>query len=191
MSQRIREHCLSAARFEPSPHVDSRPDAQDISLLVVHCISLPEGSFGQPYIHDLFMGQLDCHAHPDFAVLEGLRVSAHVVIRRDGEVVQYVPFNQRAWHAGKSAYCGRRRCNDFSVGIELEGTDYQSYTELQYQQLVQIAVALIDTYPALTQRRIVGHEHIAPGRKTDPGPGFDWHYFHTLLTAELAGTIPA
>ncbi|MEX1222796.1 MAG: 1,6-anhydro-N-acetylmuramyl-L-alanine amidase AmpD [Idiomarina sp.] len=191
MSVRIRQHCLSEARFEPSPHADARPDEQDINLLVVHCISLPEGRFGEPYIHDLFMGQLDSSAHPDFAILKGLRVSAHVVIRRDGEVVQYVPFNQRAWHAGKSWYCGRRRCNDFSIGIELEGTDYQSYTEQQYQQLVQIAAALMHTYPALNRRRIVGHQHIAPGRKTDPGPGFDWHHFHTLLTAELAGSTSA
>lgn len=157
-----------------SPHFDERPQPDDISLLVVHCISLPEGEYGTPYIQDLFLGQLDCGCHPDFAPLNGLRVSAHCVIRRNGTVEQYVPFDKRAWHAGVSRYCGRRRCNDFSIGIELEGTDHSAYTQAQYEALTDVTRALLATYPKLTRRRIVGHEHIAPGRKTDPGHAFDW-----------------
>lgn len=183
MSVRIQDHCLTSARQFQSPHADLRPEQTDINLLVVHGISLPAGEFGGPYIHDLFMGQLDCQAHPDFAVLEGLRVSAHLVIRRDGEVIQYVPFNQRAWHAGRSWYCGRPRCNDFAIGIELEGTDDTSYTDQQYQQLADIATLLVEHYPLLRRQRIVGHQHIAPGRKTDPGPAFDWDKFQSLLRA--------
>lgn len=172
---------LSSARQRQSPHCDARPDAADISVLVVHGISLPAGEFGGPYIDALFMGELDSSAHPEFKVLEGLRVSAHCLIRRDGELLQYVPFQQRAWHAGRSHYAGRRRCNDFSIGIELEGTDADPYTKEQYLKLAEVAAELIATYPLLTRRRIVGHEHIAPVRKTDPGPAFDWHYFHRCL----------
>ncbi|MGM0525275.1 MAG: 1,6-anhydro-N-acetylmuramyl-L-alanine amidase AmpD [Pseudomonadota bacterium] len=177
----IKNHCLTDARFVASPHYDARPDAADINLLVIHCISLPEGEFGTPYVEQLFKGTLDTTAGSGFEPLAGLRVSAHLVIRRDGQLEQYVPFNQRAWHAGVSSYCGRRRCNDYSIGIELEGTDNSEYTQQQYQQLVAVSRALLAEYPKLTRQRIVGHEHIARGRKTDPGTGFKWsHYLASL-----------
>lgn len=166
-----------------SPHHDDRPQGETISLLVVHNISLPPGEFGHRYIDDLFMGCLDCAADPYFKDLEGLRVSAHCLIRRDGEVVQFVPFEKRAWHAGVSVFEGRARCNDFSIGIELEGTDHEAYTKVQYQQLAELTKTLLQQYPGITRERIVGHSDIAPGRKTDPGPAFNWNYFYNLLDA--------
>lgn len=168
-----------------SPHFDDRPNERDISLLVVHNISLPPATFGTPYIDDFFRGGLDCSAHPYFATLQGVRVSAHCVIYRDGRVWQYVPFDKRAWHAGLSLYQGRDRCNDFSIGIELEGADDISYTDAQYQALVQLAASLIQQYPMLSIDRIVGHSDIAPGRKTDPGPAFDWPRFRADLQSIL------
>ncbi|MCL4408827.1 1,6-anhydro-N-acetylmuramyl-L-alanine amidase AmpD [Aliidiomarina haloalkalitolerans] len=180
----IKQHRLQGVRYCPSPHVDARPDPNDISLLVVHGISLPAGQFGGEFITDLFLGELDCTAHSEFAPLEGLRVSAHCLIRRDGEIIQYVDFDQRAWHAGVSSWQGRERCNDFAIGIELEGTDNTPYTESQYQVLAQVAGALTKHYPRLSADRIVGHEDIAPGRKTDPGPAFNWDYFRSLLQQE-------
>lgn len=164
-----------------SPHCDERPQPDEISLLVIHCISLPEGKYGTPYVRQLFMGELKTDAHPDFSILKGLRVSAHCVIRRDGTLEQYVPFDKRAWHAGRSRYCGRRRCNDFSIGIELEGTDNSAYTQSQYEQLIAVTKALIARYPKLNRRRIVGHQDIAPGRKTDPGSEFDWRTYLDAL----------
>ncbi len=181
----IKAGKLDLAEQKLSPHHDERPDPRDISVLVVHGISLPAGEFGLPYIDQLFMGTIDTTAHPTFDVLEGLKVSAHCVIHRDGRIVQYVPFHLRAWHAGVSQYCGRKRCNDFAIGIELEGTDTEPYTKEQYQQLAQLAAAAVREYPALTPQRIVGHQHIAPVRKTDPGPAFDWDYFRSLLAQEL------
>ncbi|MFY8274082.1 1,6-anhydro-N-acetylmuramyl-L-alanine amidase AmpD [Pseudoalteromonas sp. SSDWG2] len=162
-----------------STHYDERPE-NDISLLVIHCISLPQGQFGTPYIDDLFCGQLDCNAHESFASLEGVRVSAHCLIDRAGAVRQYVPFSKRAWHAGVSSFAGKARCNDFSIGIELEGTDKGQYTDAQYQSLAQLTQALMIAYPKITQNTIVGHSDIAPGRKTDPGEGFDWRRFFHL-----------
>lgn len=167
------------ARQRPCDHYDERP-TNEVSLLVVHCISLPEGQFGTSFIDDLFTGQLDCTAHPSFCDLSGLRVSAHCVINRQGELFQYVPFAKRAWHAGLSEFEKRERCNDFSVGIELEGTDKSDYTQAQYQCLAELTRALMARYPQLTPERIVGHSDIAPGRKTDPGEGFDWQYFFAL-----------
>ena len=164
-----------------SPHFNVRPSGDAISLLVVHNISLPAGQFGGPYITDLFMGCLECNADPSFSDLEGLRVSAHCLIRRDGSVIQYVSFLDRAWHAGVSCFEGREGCNDFSIGIELEGTDTDPYEQVQYQQLAIVAKMLIKQYPSITKERIVGHCDIAPGRKTDPGPSFDWQYFHALM----------
>lgn len=190
MSLTIQEHRVSEAQYIPSPHADERPDPTDISLLVVHNISLPPGEFGGPYITDLFTGQLDTRAHPWFARLAGLRVSAHLCIQRTGNLVQYVPFSQRAWHAGQSEFAGRTRCNDFAIGIELEGTDTTPYTEEQYRQLARVTAALLDTYPKLTQDRITGHEHIAPGRKTDPGPAFDWVGFRQRLQAQQGHRKP-
>ncbi|WP_431355327.1 1,6-anhydro-N-acetylmuramyl-L-alanine amidase AmpD [Pseudidiomarina mangrovi] len=177
----ISDGCLSTATQRPSPHYDDRPDPEDISLLVVHGISLPAGEFGGPAIDQLFMGTLDTVHDERFQYLHGVRVSAHCLIRRDGELLQYVPFHLRAWHAGKSHYAGRNRCNDYSIGIELEGTDHAAYTDSQYQVLAAVAHELLQHYPKLTAQRIVGHQHIAPVRKTDPGPAFDWAYFQQCL----------
>jgi AmpD protein len=171
---RITQHRVQAAEFIESPHADERPDETDISLLVIHGISLPAGKFGLPYITQLFLGCLDCQADPSFAPLADIRVSAHCLIRRNGDLIQYVPFNKRAWHAGVSSWKGRSACNDFAIGVELEGTDTTPYTEQQYQRLAQLTTAIQNHYPAISDDRIVGHEHIAPGRKTDPGPAFDW-----------------
>lgn len=158
----------------PSPNCDQRPDPADISLIVVHGISLPPGEYGGSCVAELFTNRLDPHAHPYFMDLADVRVSAHLFIRRDGALLQFVPLHRRAWHAGQSAYCGRARCNDYSIGIELEGTDDEPFTDAQYETLITLCRALIEVYPAITAERITGHEHIAPGRKTDPGPYFDW-----------------
>lgn len=172
---------LSSAVQRNCTHCDERPAETDISLLVIHNISLPAGQFATPYVDDLFMGCIDCNAEPSFADLRGLRVSAHCFIKRTGEVIQYVPFLKRAWHAGLSSFEGRSQCNDFSIGIELEGTDITPYTQAQYNALHSITRLLIKTYPAITPARIVGHCDIAPGRKTDPGESFDWQYFLAAL----------
>ncbi|MDF0535137.1 1,6-anhydro-N-acetylmuramyl-L-alanine amidase AmpD [Shewanella sp. A32] len=164
------------ARKCPSPHFNARP-TNEVSLLVIHNISLPAGCFGLPYIEQLFLGTLDCHADASFAELQGLEVSAHFLIRRDGEIVQFVSCDERAWHAGVSSFDGRIGCNDFAVGIELEGTDTSGYTDIQYQQLQQLTRELMTIYPMIVKKRIVGHCDIAPGRKTDPGPGFDWQRY--------------
>ncbi|WP_206485021.1 1,6-anhydro-N-acetylmuramyl-L-alanine amidase AmpD [Thalassotalea sp. G2M2-11] len=165
-----------------SPHFDHRePDAsQHISLLVIHNISLPAGQFGLPYITDLFLGRLNLDAHPSFKDLAQVRVSAHCLIRRDGEIIQYVSFNDRAWHAGISCFNGKEKCNDYSIGIELEGTDDIPYTEQQYQQLSLLTNVLRVNYPKITDN-IVGHCDIAPGRKTDPGEAFDWELYRQLI----------
>lgn len=176
----LNEGWLAGARQVRSPHYDCRPDDESPSLLVVHNISLPPGEFGGPWIDALFTGTLDANAHPFFAEIAHLRVSAHCLIRRDGEIVQYVPFNKRAWHAGVSSYCGRERCNDFSIGIELEGTDTLPYTDMQYQQLAAITQALVALYPAIADN-MTGHSNVAPERKTDPGPAFDWEKFRALV----------
>lgn len=173
-SFRVTQHRLEQARFIASPHCDARPPDTPVSLIVVHGISLPAGQFGLHYITDLFLGQLDTNAHPSFAPLAQLRVSAHLLIRRNGEVIQYVPFDQRAWHAGVSSWQGQTACNDFSIGIELEGTDEVPYSDAQYQQLGKVIEALRAAYPTISEQAVTGHEHIAPGRKTDPGPVFDW-----------------
>lgn len=185
----LHEGWLAEARRVPSPHFDCRPDDESPALLVVHNISLPPGEFGGPWIDALFTGTLDPHAHPFFAEIVHLRVSAHCLIRRDGEIVQYVPFNKRAWHAGVSCYQGREKCNDFSIGIELEGTDTQPYTDAQYQQLAAITRTLIKLYPAIADN-MTGHSDIAPGRKTDPGSAFDWAKFRTLVTASSEKEMP-
>ncbi len=174
---------LPGALQVPSPHRDARPRGGDISLVVVHGISLPPGQFGGPWIDALFTGTLPDSAHPRFAELAGLRVSAHVLIRRDGQWVQYVPFCERAWHAGVSRFDGRPDCNDYAVGIELEGTDTAPYEAVQYRRLAALCVALMRAYPAIAMDRIVGHCHVAPGRKTDPGPAFQWHRLRRLIRA--------
>jgi len=177
----LPEGRLQEARYVASPNCDDRPDEARIELLVVHGISLPPGEFGGPYIEQLFTNRLDYAAHPYFESLRGLEVSSHLLIRRDGELVQFVPFQRRAWHAGVSSFQGRSRCNDFSIGVELEGSDDAPYTEVQYAVLARVARALQAAYPDLHTDRMVGHCDIAPGRKTDPGPAFDWQ----RLFAEL------
>lgn len=162
-------------------HCDERPPGCVPTLIVVHGISLPPGEFGGPWIDRLFTGALPAAAHPYFRQIEGLRASAHALIRRDGQIVQYVPFHLRAWHAGKSEYQGRSGCNDFSVGIELEGTDATPYTEAQYVALAALITALLGAYPMLSRQALVGHSDVAPGRKTDPGPCFDWPRLRALL----------
>jgi len=161
-------------RHAPSPNHDARPAGADVSLLVIHNISLPPGQFGGPYIEQLFTNRLDTRAHPWFARLAGLRVSAHFLIRRSGAIVQFVATDKRAWHAGVSCYAGRTRCNDFSIGIELEGTDTLPYTDAQYATLAALTRLLRTRHPLATAR---GHVHIAPGRKTDPGTAFDWRRY--------------
>lgn len=165
---------LNIARKQPSPNCDDRPADENLSLIVIHNISLPPGAFGGPYIDALFTNQLDPDDHPYFAQIHKAKVSSHLLIRRDGEVVQYVPFSKRAWHAGESCYEGRECCNDFSIGIELEGTDDVSYTDVQYEKLADVVSGLIKAYSGLSNKRVTGHCDIAPERKTDPGPVFDW-----------------
>lgn len=160
-----------AVRRVPSPNTDERPPGTEISLLVLHNISLPPGEFGGPYVEALFTNTLDCDAHPWFDCLRGLKVSAHFLIDRAGAIVQFASTGQRAWHAGVSCHAGRERCNDFSIGIELEGCDTLPFTDAQYRALAWLTPALRARHPLEAVR---GHEHIAPGRKTDPGPAFDW-----------------
>lgn len=167
---------LEPILYRPSPHHDARPNPLAIDMIVVHGISLPPGEFGSSAIEDFFCGKLNTKAHHAFAEIETLKVSAHLLIKRTGEIVQFVPFTERAWHAGESQFQGKTRCNDFSIGIELEGTDEIAYEEVQYQQLSQVIQLLMQAYPAIIPARIVGHADIAPGRKTDPGPAFDWVY---------------
>ena len=165
---------IAQARQVLSPHFDARPPGTVPDLIVIHGISLPPGEFGGAFIDQLFTGNLDPQAHPYFRDVALQRVSAHVLIRRDGSIVQYVPFQARAWHAGQSQYEGRTVCNDFSVGIELEGTDDLPYEDPQYESLAHLIRALLATYPSLSPKRVVGHCDVAPGRKTDPGRAFDW-----------------
>ncbi len=172
---------LPAARFHPSPNCDERPADAAITLLVIHSISLPPGRFRGDAVADLFLNRLDLDAHPYFAGLAGLRVSAHFFVRRRGELLQFVPCSKRAWHAGASTWHGRDRCNDFSVGVELEGTDDVRFTAAQYATLARLTHALQAAYPI---RDLAGHSDIAPGRKTDPGPQFDWVCYRALLARE-------
>ena len=175
----IINHELDFARQSSSPNCDARP-GDDISLIVIHGISLPSGQFGGSQVEQFFCNQLDCSSHSDFSDLAGLRVSSHLFVRRDGRVIQFVPFNRRAWHAGESSYKGRANCNDFSVGIELEGTDRVPYTEIQYKVLARICRELVLTYDVAPES-VTGHSDIAPARKTDPGPAFNWHRLRTDL----------
>ncbi len=176
---------LSQARFAASTHYNQRPHAEDISLLVIHNISLPAGDFTGDKVEQFFCGQLDCDSAPSFADLLDLKVSSHLFIRRDGEVIQFVNFNDRAWHAGVSSFEARDNCNDFSIGIELEGTDFEPFSEQQYQILSQITLEIMQSYPKITSNRICGHSDIAPGRKTDPGPFFDWTEYRKRLRPHL------
>ncbi|GEK74271.1 MULTISPECIES: 1,6-anhydro-N-acetylmuramyl-L-alanine amidase AmpD [Halomonas] len=182
----IHEGWLADARRVPSPNHNARP-AGEVSLLVLHSISLPPGEFAGDAIERLFTNRLEPDAHPFFAEIAGLRVSAHLLIRRDGECVQFVPFHDRAWHAGRSRWrdggVEREGLNDFSVGIELEGDEVSPYTAAQYEALARATRALLAGYPAMSEARITSHAHVAPLRKTDPGPAFDWAYFRQRLAA--------
>ena len=177
----INQHWLTDATRILSPNFDERSDPADISLLVIHCISLPPGEFNNPNIDQLFCNKLNPDEHSYFKEIYQHKVSAHLLIKRDGGCVQYVGFDKRAWHAGKSSYQGRERCNDFSIGIELEGTESIAYTGAQYLQLAAVIDTLLKTYPSLSPQRIAGHSDIAPGRKTDPGASFDWQRLFSLL----------
>ena len=172
---------LQGVRRVCSPNWDERPPDCEPELVVIHNISLPEGEFGTPHVEALFCNSLDAGAHGSFADIAGLKVSAHAFIGRDGQVVQFVPLDKRAWHAGVSCHAGRECCNDFSIGIELEGCDWQPFEEVQYRQLAALLRLLMAAWPAIDVDRIVGHSEIAAGRKTDPGPLFDWPKLYALL----------
>ena len=174
---------LRGVRQITSPNCDSRPAGVEPDLIVVHGISLPPGDFGGPWIDRLFTNTLPPEAHPYFAEVASMRVSSHLVIGREGAITQYVSFARRAWHAGQSSYGGREACNDFSIGVELEGTDTLAYEAAQYQALADVAAALCAAYPKITPARLVGHSDIAPGRKTDPGPAFNWPHARRLIAA--------
>lgn len=182
----VRDHLLAGVPFRPSPFADARPPGAQPELVVVHGISLPPGEFGGPHVEELFSGRLDPNAHPYFAEIRHLEVSAHLFIRRNGEVIQFVPFDRRAWHAGQSHWRGRERCNDFSIGIELEGSDEVPYEDTQYETLAAVLRALRTAYPTLADDAVAGHCDIAPGRKTDPGPSFDWTALQRRLDEQPA-----
>jgi N-acetyl-anhydromuramoyl-L-alanine amidase len=177
----ICNHWLRDARRVDSPNYSERPTGLDIDTLVIHNISLPPGQFGGPWIDQLFCNSLDVAAHPYFQEIAHLRVSAHLMIDRKGSVTQYVAFDKKAWHAGASCYRDRENCNEFSIGIELEGADDQYFTDPQYRELVRVTSVLMATYPAIQPSRIVGHCDIAPDRKTDPGPYFDWERYRKAI----------
>lgn len=179
MLTKIQQGLLKGAHFVPSPYFNERPIGEMISLLVIHNISLPPQQYGGPYVEQLFTGHLNPHEHEYFQSIYQLEVSSHLFIRRNGEVMQFVSFDKRAWHAGVSCYQGKNNCNDFSIGIELEGCDFEPFNQIQYQQLAIISLCLQHYYPI---QAIVGHSDIAPKRKTDPGPYFDWHYYFSLLS---------
>jgi AmpD protein len=179
----LKSGLMRGARQIASPNRDLRPAGVETDLIVVHGISLPPGEFGGPWIDRLFTNTLPAEVHPYFAEVNSLRVSSHLVVMRDGAVTQYVKFTERAWHAGQSHYRGRDACNDFSVGVELEGTDTLPYEAAQYSALAEVVAALCAAYPRLSTDRLTGHSDIAPGRKTDPGPAFDWQLARRLIAA--------
>ncbi|NQX88068.1 MAG: 1,6-anhydro-N-acetylmuramyl-L-alanine amidase AmpD [Halioglobus sp.] len=181
MQYTVHNGWIAELRHVPSPNCAARPPGFEPELLVLHNISLPPGFYGGDYIERFFSNGLDWEAHPYFQEIRGLRVSAHLLVRRCGEAVQFVSFNERAWHAGRSCWNGRDNCNDFSIGVELEGCDNDPYTDEQYDALGEISGLLLRAYPLLSEDRIVGHSEIAPGRKTDPGPAFDWVRYRQQL----------
>jgi N-acetyl-anhydromuramoyl-L-alanine amidase len=182
----VSDGWLQQARHVLSPNCGPRPVGCEPDLLVVHNISLPPGEYGSDAIERFFTNCLDCDQHPFYEEIRGVEVSAHLLIRRDGELVQFVSFDDRAWHAGQSSYQGRENCNDFSIGIELEGTDEDPYTHQQYLALAGVTAALLAYYQSMNARRIAGHSDIAPGRKTDPGVSFSWNEFRSALALQLA-----
>jgi len=178
----IRNGYLTCAIQCPSPNANQRPAGQSVSLLVIHNISLPPGKFGTGCVQAFFTNQLDSSQDPYFQTIAELKVSAHLFIERDGAITQFVPFDGRAWHAGVSRFNGLANCNDYSIGIELEGCDNIAYTDAQYEALAKVSQEILAAYPEITHERIVGHNQIAPGRKTDPGEAFDWLRFRELLS---------
>ncbi len=176
----VIEGQLIGARQIASPNYNARPAHSEIELLVVHNISLPPSQFGGGYIEQFFQNELDWSLHPYFKTIQGMQVSTHLLILRSGEVLQFVNFNQRAWHSGRSTYLGKKECNDYSIGIELEGSDDLPFQEIQYQVLAHVVTVLQATYPKLLQH-VAGHSDIARGRKTDPGPYFDWLKIRRLI----------
>jgi len=182
---KIKKGLIESARINLSPNCDDRSDEEDLSLIVIHNISLPPNEFGGEGIDQLFTNTLDKSEHPFYEEIHELRVSSHLLIRRDGEVVQFVPFHKRAWHAGVSQFLGRDVCNDFSIGIEMEGTDFEPFTNQQYDALEAVIKSLLLSYPSLNANAITGHEHIAPERKTDPGPYFDWKRISKTFATKL------
>jgi AmpD protein len=186
----INSGLMQSVRQVASPNCDARPSGVEAELIVVHGISLPPGDFGGPWIDRLFTNSLPLDMHPYFAEIGGLRVSAHLVVARDGGLTQFVKFNDRAWHAGESRYNGRAACNDFSIGIELEGVDTIPYEAAQYETLAAVVAALCDSYPRLSPDRMVGHSDISPGRKTDPGPAFDWERARRSVNAACGAASP-
>ena len=180
----ITDGLLKDAQQCVSPNFNQRPSGQEISLLVIHNISLPPRQFGGGFVHALFCNQLDPSIDPYFLSIAGIKVSAHLFIDRMGKVTQFVPFTERAWHAGASIFEGVADCNDYSIGIELEGCDDIAYTDMQYDVLIRITHQILLAYPKITPERIVGHQQIAPARKTDPGPAFDWLRFYSQLASE-------
>ncbi|BFM10863.1 1,6-anhydro-N-acetylmuramyl-L-alanine amidase AmpD [Simiduia litorea] len=172
---------LDAARRLASPNFNDRPDGIEPSLLVIHNISLPPDNFGGSEVEALFLNKLDWTVHPYYREIEGLQVSAHFYIKRSGQLLQFVPLNRRAWHAGQSVFEGRANCNDYSIGVELEGSDYVPFTDVQYEVLGQLTQTIRGLYPSITRARITGHSDISPGRKTDPGPYFDWPRYLSLI----------
>lgn len=185
----IADGWLQQAIREPSPNADSRPTDQQISLLVIHNISLPPGCYGGGHINDFFANRLKIDEDPYFSTIKDLNVSAHLLIDREGQITQFVSLADRAWHAGVSCFNRQERCNDYAIGIELEGTDIESYTNAQYDALIQVTLAIMVAYPLITPERIVGHSDIAPGRKTDPGISFDWYDYLSTLLSKLQGAV--
>lgn len=183
MELSIANDILIGAQLLESPNQNARPDSTDIELLVIHNISLPPGEFGSSSIKQFFCNELDCDAHPFYQEIADLKVSAHLLIDREGRLTQFVPFSMRAWHAGESSFCARSNCNDFSIGIEMEGTDFEPFTDSQYSSLVDVTRLLLGAYPKMSIDKIVGHSDIAPDRKTDPGPCFEWDRYRQALTA--------
>ena len=173
----ISNHILDNAKLVKSPNYSDRLDESDIRLIVIHCISLPPKIYGNTFIEDFFCNKLDINSDKYFKKIKDLRVSSHVLIKRDGKIIQFVPFNKKAWHAGLSSYKNEENCNDFSIGIELEGYHTDKYTNHQYNSLIQVSKALLKNYKDLNKDNIVGHSDISPDRKTDPGKDFNWRYY--------------
>lgn len=180
----LNDGLLSDIEVVLSPHCDERPKDMNIDMIVIHNISLPPNEFGSDNIQKFFCGELDFSKHPYFKTIEHLKVSSHLLIDRHGKITQFVPFTKRAWHAGESFFQGRTRCNDFSIGIELEGSDDLPFEKIQYEKLGEVTQLLMQSYPHITRQRIVGHSDIAPGRKTDPGKHFEWGRLFEVVTDE-------